>query len=52
MDRRSAKTPRWLPPASTVPFNPNVALFGHYDGVFGRDNYVNNSVSGGLALSF
>jgi len=26
-------------------------MFGHYDGVFGRDNYDNNSVSGGLALS-
>jgi outer membrane autotransporter protein len=36
----------------TVQFNPNVALFGHYDGVFGSGNYDNNSVSGGLALSF
>ncbi len=36
----------------TVQFNPMVALFGHYDGVFGRDNYDNNTVSGGLAISF
>jgi len=36
----------------TVQFNPMVALFGHYDGVFGRNNYDSNAVSGGLALSF
>jgi hypothetical protein len=29
-----------------------VSLFAHYDGLFGRDNYDSNSVSGGLALSF
>jgi hypothetical protein len=29
-----------------------VAVFGHYDGVFGRNNYDSNAVSGGLALSF
>ncbi|HWY52270.1 MAG TPA: autotransporter domain-containing protein [Chthoniobacterales bacterium] len=36
----------------TVQFNPMVALFAHYDGLFGRDNYDSNGVSGGLALSF
>jgi outer membrane autotransporter protein len=36
----------------TVQFNPMVAVFGHYDGVFGRNNYDSNAVSGGLALSF
>jgi outer membrane autotransporter protein len=36
----------------TVQFNPTVALFAHYDGIFGRDNYDSNGVSGGLALSF
>ena len=36
----------------TVQFNPMVSLFAHYDGLFGRDNYDSNSVSGGLGLSF
>jgi outer membrane autotransporter protein len=36
----------------TVQFNPMVALFAHYEGIFGRDNYDSNGVSGGLALSF
>ncbi|HZR78995.1 MAG TPA: autotransporter domain-containing protein, partial [Chthoniobacterales bacterium] len=36
----------------TIQFNPMVALFGHYDGIFGRNNYDNNSVSGGISLSF
>lgn len=36
----------------TVQFNPMVALFAHYEGLFGRDNYDSNGVSGGLALSF
>jgi outer membrane autotransporter protein len=36
----------------TVQFNAMVSLFAHYDGLFGRDNYDNNSVSGGLGLSF
>src|SRR3984893_1864871 len=35
-----------------VQFNPMVSLFAHYDGLFGRDNYDSNSVSGGLGLSF
>ncbi|HXP35134.1 MAG TPA: autotransporter domain-containing protein [Chthoniobacterales bacterium] len=36
----------------TVQFNPMVALFAHYEGIFGRDNYDSNGVSGGLAISF
>jgi outer membrane autotransporter protein len=36
----------------TVQVNPMVALFAHYEGLFGRDNYDRNGVSGGLALSF
>lgn len=36
----------------TVQFNPMVSLFARYLGLFGRDNYDSNSVSGGLALSF
>ena len=36
----------------TVQFNPMVALFAHYEGLFGRNNYDSNGVSGGLALSF
>ena len=36
----------------TVQFNPMVALFAHYDGIFGRDNYDSNAVSGGISLSF
>ncbi len=36
----------------TVRFNPMVALFAQYEGIFGRNNYDSNSVSGGLALSF
>jgi outer membrane autotransporter protein len=36
----------------TVQFNPMIALFAHYEGIFGRDNYDSNGVSGGLALSF
>ncbi len=36
----------------TVQFNPMVALYAHYDGIFGRDNYDSNAVSGGLSLSF
>jgi T5SS/PEP-CTERM-associated repeat protein/autotransporter-associated beta strand protein len=36
----------------TVQFNPMVALYAHYEGLFGRDNYRSDSVSGGLALSF
>ena len=36
----------------TVQFNPMIAIYAHYDGLFGRDNYDSNSVSGGLAISF
>jgi outer membrane autotransporter protein len=36
----------------TVQFNPMIALFAHYEGIFGRNNYDSNGVSGGLALSF
>jgi outer membrane autotransporter protein len=36
----------------TVQFNSMVSVFGFYDGVFGRNNYDNNSVSGGFRLSF
>jgi autotransporter-associated beta strand protein len=36
----------------TVQFNQMVSLFGHWDGIFGRDNYHSQAVSGGLSLSF
>jgi outer membrane autotransporter protein len=35
-----------------VQFGPTFTLFGHYDGIFGRDNYRSQGVSGGIGLSF
>ena len=36
----------------TIQVTPTFAVFGHYDGIVGRDNYNSYAVNGGLAFGF